>query len=351
MAQLFLLSRLIFKVTSLCNKTQISCLTRLHSYAILNTSGIDLCTRCILVVGSVERFQSNRTLVAKLTLRYRSINRSTKCKSGKRWLFSAPKRMLDKKSPIPLYYQIAEHIKEQIAAGVLVTSEQLPPERDLGEQMGVSRMTVRQAVTHLVTQGLLDVRPGVGTFVAQPKLTYDALHLLGFSEEMARSGAVTESVVLEQSLIVPSPRVATKLNLDPHEKVVWIVRLRRVNQEPVLLETSMIRAALAPDLEDADLSTHSLYKLLEARYALHLQRAHQTVEVVIANDYEQQLFALRSGAAMILLEGVTYGTNDMPVEYFKAIYRGDRCKFELESRRNAVVGESVGAQRLSVVVG
>lgn len=242
--------------------------------------------------------------------------------------------MLNKNSPIPLYYQIAERIKEQVALGELAAGDQLPPERELCDQFGVSRMTVRQAVTYLAKQGLLDVRPGVGTFIAQPKLTYDALHLLGFSEEMARSGAVAESLVLEQSLVVPAARVASKLRLDPNETVVQIVRLRRVNQEPMLLETSMIRAAIVPDLEQVDLAQNSLYELLERRYGLHLQRSHQTVEVVIANEYEQQLFGLRSGAAMILLEGVTYDADEQPIEYFKAIYRGDRCKFELESRRS-----------------
>ena len=242
--------------------------------------------------------------------------------------------MLNKNSPIPLYYQIAERIKEQVALGDLAAGDQLPPERELCDQFGVSRMTVRQAVTYLAKQGVLDVRPGVGTFIAQPKLTYDALHLLGFSEEMARSGAVAESLVLEQSLVVPAARVASKLRLDPNETVVQIVRLRRVNQEPMLLETSMIRAAIVPDLEQVDLAQNSLYELLERRYGLRLQRSHQTVEVVIANEYEQQLFGLRSGAAMILLEGATYDADEQPIEYFKAIYRGDRCKFELESRRS-----------------
>lgn len=242
--------------------------------------------------------------------------------------------MLNKNSPIPLYYQIAERIKEQIVIGELMAGDQLPPERELCDRMRVSRMTVRQAVTYLVKQGLLDVRPGVGTFVAQPKLTYDALHLLGFSEEMVRSGTVSESVVLEQAVVVPSVRVGERLNLAPNEPVVRIVRLRIANQVPMLLETSMIRASLTPDLEHVDLAANSLYKLLETQYGLFQQRAHQTIEVVIANEYEQKLFAIRPGAPMLLLEGVTYGIDSQPIEYFKAIYRGDRFKFSLQSQRN-----------------
>lgn len=94
---------------------------------------------------------------------------------------------LDKSSPIPLYYQLAELIRERIQSGELKPGDQLPSERDLSEQVAISRMTVRQAVAYLVREGTLVVKPGVGTFVAEPKLTYDALHLLGFTEEMIRS--------------------------------------------------------------------------------------------------------------------------------------------------------------------
>ncbi|MCB0043362.1 MAG: UTRA domain-containing protein, partial [Caldilinea sp.] len=90
--------------------------------------------------------------------------------------------------------------------------------------------------------------------------------------------------------------------------------------------------------------------LLEQRYGLQLQRAQQTMECVAANEYEQALFGIRAGAAMLLLEGVTYGERDLPVEYFKAIYRGDRCKFHLESWRNRSDVETAGAQRVSVIV-
>ncbi|MFO7633042.1 MAG: GntR family transcriptional regulator [Caldilinea sp.] len=257
--------------------------------------------------------------------------------------------MIDKNSPVPLYYQIAEQLKEQIAVGELASGSRLPSERELSEQSGVSRMTVRQAIHYLQRDGLIEVHQGVGAFVTQPKQTYDALHLLGFSEEIGRRGERVESLVLEQAIIQPPARVAQRLALDEHSRTVKVTRLRKVNQEPMLLETSYIPASLCAGLESVDLATNSLYRVLENCYRIQLRRAQQTMECVTATDYEQTLFGLRAGAAVLLLEGVTYGEHDLPVEYFKAIYRGDRCKFQLESWRDGEI-ETGGVQRVRVVV-
>lgn len=257
---------------------------------------------------------------------------------------------LNKASPIPLYYQLAERLREQIAVGELKPGAQLPAERELSEQAAISRMTARQAVAYLVREGVLEVRPGVGTFVAAPKLTYDALHLLGFTEETMRQGGTAQSQVLEQSSLTPSPRVAAGLQLALGEQVVKITRLRLAQALPLLLETVYLPTALCPGLASADLTTQSLYSLLAERYHLQLARAWQTFESTIANDYEAELFGVPPGSGMILLEGVTFTRDERPVEYFKAIYRGDRCKFAVESQRNGWSNGAATAPRLSVVL-
>jgi GntR family transcriptional regulator len=257
---------------------------------------------------------------------------------------------LNKGSPIPLYYQLAERLREQIAAGELLPGAQLPAERELSEQAAISRMTARQAVAYLVNQGVLEVRPGVGTFVAAPKLTYDALHLLGFTEETMRQGGTVQSHVLEQIVLTPSPRIIAGLHLTTGQQVVKITRLRLVEGMPLLLETAYLPTTLCPDLESADLTNQSLYGLLEDRYHLHLARAWQTFESTIANDYEAELFGIPPGSGMILLEGVTFTKEERPVEYFKAIYRGDRFKFAVESQRNGWTNGVAGAPRLSIVL-
>jgi GntR family transcriptional regulator len=256
---------------------------------------------------------------------------------------------LDKRNPTPLYYQLAEHIREQLQTGELKPGVQLSSERELSEQLGISRMTVRQAIAYLVREGVLLVKQGVGTFVAEPKLAHNTLHLLGFTEEMMRQGGTAISRVLEQTVVTPPLRVTTALNLKPGQLTVKIIRLRLSGEIPLLLETIFVPAALCPNLEHEDLAAKSLYALLEQQYGLHLKQARQTLEATVANDYESELFGIEPGTVMILLEGVTGDDQDRPVEYFKAVYRGDRFKFELESRRD-ISDEILNGSRISIVL-
>ena len=257
---------------------------------------------------------------------------------------------LVKGSPIPLYYQLAELIQERIRAGDPRPGDQLPSERELADAAGISRMTARQAVTYLVRSGALVVRPGVGTFVPEPKLTYDALHLLGFTEETLRHGGRVSSRVLEQAVVVPPPPVATALGLAPSQETVKVVRLRAIDDRPVLLETSHLPASLVPGLAEVHLDQQSLYARLASCHGLHLHHARQTIEATVANGYESELFGLTEGAPMLLVEGVACTTDDRPAEAFKALYRGDRLKFTVDSRRESGDDHAAVTRGMSLVL-
>lgn len=259
-------------------------------------------------------------------------------------------QILSKHTPIPLYYQLAEWIREQVQSGQWNAGVQLPSERELGEQAGVSRMTARQAVAYLAREGVLVVRAGVGTFVAEPKLTHDALHLLGFTEQMMRQGGRVTSTELEQAIVTPPAAVVAALELAPGEQAVRIARLRHGDGVPLLLETSILPLSLCAGLEEEGLASRSLYSVLAERYGLHLQSARQTVQATVANEYERQLFGVGPGTPMILLEGVTYTGHGRPAEYFKALYRGDRFKFTLESQRDNESGAASGSPVVGVVM-
>ncbi len=252
--------------------------------------------------------------------------------------------MLDKNSPIPLYYQLAEQIREQISAGELKTGAKLPPERELAERHAISRMTARQAIAYLVRQGVLVAKIGVGTFVAEPKLSFDAVRLLGFTERMLSQGVRITSTVLEQVLVLPPKLVADKLKLRPKDKVVKIVRVRLHDDEPLALETVFVPAHMTPDLATADLHLHSLYALLEQKYGLRLGAMRQTLEATIANDYEAKLLHMVVGMPMILLEGITLtlSRDSEPVEYFKAVFRGDRFRFTVNTDMTNVAASETG---------
>lgn len=238
----------------------------------------------------------------------------------------------DRASPVPLYYQLAAAIRERIRAGSLTPGEQLPAERELAERAGISRMTARQALADLVRGGDVVVRHGVGAFVAEPKLTHDALHLLGFTEEMGRNGGAVSSRVIEQDVVIPPPVIAAALGLGPGERAVRIVRLRSAAQTPLLLETSLVPASRCPGLEHEDLERHSLYATLELRYGHRPRVARQTIEATVASAFESELLGIPRGAPMLLLEGITTTDRGTPIEWFQAIYRADRVKIAVESQ-------------------
>ena len=236
-----------------------------------------------------------------------------------------------KRSPVPLYYQLAEAIEERIASGEWRPGDRLPPERDLATQAGISRMTARQALTWLAERGAIEIRHGIGTFVAQPKLTSDPLHLLGFTEQMMATGGDVSSTVLAQEVLAAPGAVAAALRLDSGADVVRIMRLRSLNDAPVLLETSYFPHTRFAGIERHDLSRTSLYTLLRTHYGVHLTHAQQTVEAVGCNEFESTLFGIERGSPMLLLEGVATTSDGTPGEYFKAVYRGDRFKFALRA--------------------
>lgn len=240
---------------------------------------------------------------------------------------------LDRQSPVPLYFQLAAWIRAQIQAGSLAAGQQLPAERDLAKEAGISRMTARQALAELAHAGDVVVRHGIGTFVAMPKLTHDAVHLLGFTEEMEGLGGDVASRVLEREVILPPPEVRDALRLEEHGQVIRIVRLRSTGAAPLLLETSYIPYARCPGLEEEDLERQSLYRVLEQRFGLRLHDARQTIEATAANAYESELLGVDEGAPMLLRRGVASTAGGEPIEWFKAIYRADRVRIAVESRR------------------
>jgi GntR family transcriptional regulator len=256
---------------------------------------------------------------------------------------------LNRLIPVPLYYQLVELLREQISAGVLPAGAQVPGERALSEQYGISRMTVRQAINYLVREGSLVAEHGRGTFVAAAKQTHDALHLLGFTEAMLQRGEKPRNRLLEQ-VIITLPLVAQKLALPEDSQLVRIVRLRFSDATPLLLETIYVPLHLFPDIEKADLEQQSLYHLFEQRYNVRPVRANQTLEATVANEYEQELFAVQPGMPMILLSGVTYDSLNRPIEQFKAVYRGDRFKLAYESERDAPSDSQRLTPRLSMVL-
>ena len=239
--------------------------------------------------------------------------------------------VIQKDSPLPLYFQLKELLRQEIESGHWQPGQRIPSEAELCQAFDISRSVVRQALRELEYQGLLYREQGKGTFVAQPKISESLMQdLSGFYEDMVAKGLTPVTRVLRQEVQPADKKIANYLQIEPGDKVIVIERLRSVDSEPINLVTTYLPYDICPDLIDEDLTTQSLYALLEKKHGLELSHGRRTIEAVAANQYEAQLLGVEEGAPLVLLDSVSYLRDGRPIEYFHAVHRGDRSRFEVE---------------------
>jgi GntR family transcriptional regulator len=238
---------------------------------------------------------------------------------------------LDRTSPAPYYAQIRDIVQANVQDGSWPPGYQLPNEMELCRMFDVSRTVIRQALNDLVYKGLLVRRKGKGTFVAGPKIREGLVQkLTGFYQDMVEQGYTPITQVLKQVLVPADPKVAAHLAVEPGTEVIEIERLRFVGDEPIQLTTTYIPYQVCSDLLHQDLSNQSLYAYFEEHCGILIARGRRTVEAVPANAYEARLLRLKKGDPLVLLNSVSFLSDGTPVEYYHAVHRGDRTRFEVE---------------------
>jgi GntR family transcriptional regulator len=234
---------------------------------------------------------------------------------------------LQRQHPVPLYQQLQAALRAQIESGQYGTHQRLPSERELSDQFGVSRMTVRQALDSLSQEGLIYGRVGKGTFLSEPKINQQLATLTGFSEEMHRLKQHAASRVLKFISVSATKDVATALQLAPKARVFNLVRVRLANGEPLAIELAFFPAHLCPKFLAHDFSHESVYDVLRKQFAWQLVRAQQTVEARLASDEELKLLGMKRPAPILSMTRITMVEQGFPIEYVRSAYRGDRYKF------------------------
>ncbi len=238
---------------------------------------------------------------------------------------------VDRASPLPLHVQVTQALRDQIVRGAWKPGDRVPGDLELCSELGISRTTIRQALAEMAHEGWVVRERGRGTFVAPPKLTETAVERLsGFFEDMVALGYPPISQVLHQEDRPADEQIAARLNVRPGTRIVEIERLRFVEDEPVVLTTTYLPLALAPGLATADLTRRSLYEYLETECGLTLARGQRTIEAVAADVRQARLLRIRKGAPLVYLQSVSYLADGRPIEYYRALHRGDRSRFEVE---------------------
>jgi GntR family transcriptional regulator len=227
--------------------------------------------------------------------------------------------------------QLRDLVAERIQTEAWQPGDRVPSEVELCARFALSRTVVRQALSELVHDGLVVREQGKGSFVARPKISEGLVQrLTGFHEDMARQGLRPVSKVLRQEVAPATATVARHLDVATGEPLIVIDRLRFIAQEPLVLVKTYIPERMCPRLTEIDLSQRSLYDVLASEADLVITRGRRWIEAVAASATQASLLGVETGAPLIRLESVSYLADGSPVEYYDAIHRSDRARFEVE---------------------
>ena len=211
----------------------------------------------------------------------------------------------------------------------LSVGDAIPSERQLGIDLGVSRLTVRAALDELVREGYLVRRRGAGTFVAEPKVA-KGIDITSFSDDMRARGLNPGSRTLDLREIAAGARLGRILHVSPSEPVVAVKRLRLADGDPMAIELLHVRSSLVPGLSGRDLEEHSFYDLLAGRYDVSIIGGTQTVEPTVTNEEESSTLGVPLHSPALLFERVTRTAEGDVVEFTSSTYRGDRYRLVTE---------------------
>ena len=216
---------------------------------------------------------------------------------------------------------------EQIGVG-----QAIPSERQLSQDFGVSRLTVRAAIDELAREGYLVRRRGSGTYVSEPKIAQE-LTMSSFSEEMRRRGLRPASRTLSLEVTHAGAYLGRCLHVSPSERIVVATRLRLADDETMAIETLHVPEPLVPGLTREDFDRTSFYDLLTERYGIEIVGGIQTIEPTVTNEEESEILGVPLHSPAFQFERTTRSESGTIVEFVRSIYRGDRYRLVTELNR------------------
>ena len=236
---------------------------------------------------------------------------------------------IDRSSPVPLYFQLAQHLEAEIRSGSLPVGTRLENEVALARELGLSRPTVRAAFGYLAERGMVARKRGYGTVVTREKLNRD-VQLTSLHDDLIRAGQQPATKVLRNEVAVASESVAAALDLPEGSLVICLERIRFADGEPIALMHNFLPAALVR-LNDEALETHGLYEILRAA-GIALTSATQRMSAKNALAAEARLLDEPRGAALLTMERTVLDDRDRPVEFGQHVYRASRYSLRTSLR-------------------
>jgi DNA-binding GntR family transcriptional regulator len=233
---------------------------------------------------------------------------------------------VDRSSPVPLYFQVAQRLQELIESGELPPGTRLENEIALADQLGLSRPTMRQAIQHLVNRGLVIRKRGVGTQVARTRVRRQ-VELTSLYDDLERAHRQPRTDVLSFRRVPAPDDIAAALHLPADAEIIAIERLRYALDEPLAIMRNYLPAGVA-ELTPELLGQRGLYQALRD-FGVQVRMADQTIGARKANATEARLLGEPRGAPLLAMTRTAYDHGGRAVEYGSHVYRASRYSFEL----------------------
>lgn len=237
--------------------------------------------------------------------------------------------------PIPLYRRIHDDLLTKIEAGAFHAGDRLPSEAELAREYNVSRITSRQALDLLCSEGLLIRRQGMGSFVTAPKVSQPLVRLTDFVEDMAQAGLKAESRVLHFGEEKAGPDIAAQLDLAASSRVFRLDRLRLADSSPIALDRTWLPPQFGKLLAGEDLENRTIYEILEKDYGIQIASGTYTIEAYNAVAEQAQLLQIEERAALLVFLRTSSAADGRVVYLQQRFYRADRVQYSLKVTRTA----------------
>lgn len=234
---------------------------------------------------------------------------------------------LDRPSPVPLYFQLAQELERAITQGVLPPGSRLDNELLIAERLNLSRPTVRQAMQHLVEHGLVVRKRGIGTRVVQHKV-HRPLGLTSLFEDLRDSGEAPSTEVVTNEMITADPTLAEQLSMPEGSDLIHLVRLRRAAGLPIALLTNYLPTGRFQVTTPA-VESGGLYELIRSA-GIVLHSASQSIGARIATASEARLLEEVRPAALLTMERTAYDDRGDVIEHGRHIYVASRYSFRAQ---------------------
>jgi GntR family transcriptional regulator len=235
--------------------------------------------------------------------------------------------------PVPLWFQIANRLRESIEAGDFKPGDALPSEAELNKVFGVSRTTARTSLDKLEQEGLIVRRSGKGSIVLDRRVEQPLNVLAGFAEDMRRRG-LTPSYGTQSARVMPVDREAAEaLGLRDGEPAFRLSRLLKADGAAIAASVAWVPLSVFPGRRPptrGELGSSSLYAWLEEKCGAKIVGGHEIIEAAIAGAGLADSLGIPPESAVLVARRRSHGANGEPIEYVVIRYRADRYRFHVD---------------------